>query len=617
MRVTTHIPADSRGRSPTQWAVGKTFTPRLTPTALFFCASSCIISLRVFSFAAVFSLGWPADFGVLAKEISTNSGIPKSPEDHDAGGSEDTQQVINRWIEGAWERQGLVPTPRAEDGAWCRRVFLDVIGRIPTPAELSQFEALPRDDRRPRIVQTLLYDASYESERVDYWAGVWLNFLVGRLQDARDNSLTNRNALRRYLLGAMQDNRAYDQIVHDLIVAEGSNKPDTPEFNGAVNYLLAKLGDGTTLQATSHLSRFFLGRQVQCTQCHNHPFNEWKQSQFWELDSFLRQTVALRKYASDSGQFRYVVLTDQDFRGEGTTPEQAEIYYELRNGELRSAYPRFLDSPAANPSGILSESHRRHQLANHVVESEFLSVAIVNRFWGHFLGYGFTKPVDDMGPHNPPSHPELLQHLSHQFRTVNYDLRKLMQWILLSKPYQLSSIVQPSNKNDDPQAQRVAWFSRFYLRPMSPEQLYQSLLVLTHPRHIDESRTISAVDREDTWESQEQWMRQFLKDTDTDEGGESSTFNGTISQSLVMFHGEMTQQALAAPSGSWLHQVKQSSDALPIKIRQLFLAALSRRPSLSETSSIKKQMGTSNDLSASLSDLWWALFNSNEFILIH
>ncbi|MDA1179927.1 MAG: DUF1553 domain-containing protein, partial [Planctomycetota bacterium] len=407
------------------------------------------------------------------------------------------------------------------------------------------------------------------------------------------------------------------QIVHDLIVAEGANQPDMPQFNGAVNYLLAKLDDGATLQATSHISRLFLGRQVQCTQCHNHPFNDWKQNQFWELDAFLRQTVALRKYTPETNRLQYVVLTDQDFRGEGTTPEQAEIYYELRNGELRSAYPRFFDRPAANPSGILSESHRRRQFAHHVIESELLSVALVNRIWGYFLGYGFTKPIDDMGPHNPPSHPEILQYLSDQFRSVDYDLRRLMQWILLSKPYQISSLVLPTNKDDDPQTQRVAWFSRFYLRPMSPEQLYPSLLLLARSEEANEPETFSAEKREEAWESQEQWMRQFLKDMDTDEGGETSAFNGTISQSLMMFHGPMTQQAVTPTEGSWLQQVQQNSDPLPIKIRQLFLAALSRRPSSLETRAIQKQIGTTEDLSASLSDLWWALFNSNEFILVH
>src|SRR5690606_25033755 len=114
-----------------------------------------------------------------------------------------------------------------------------------------------------------------------------------------------------------------------------------------------------------------------------------------------------------------------------------------------------------------------------IIDSETMPEAIVNRYWGHFFGYGFTKPVDDMGPHNRATHPELLSHLGQEFRKSSFNLKDLIRWITLSEAYSLSSKITKGNELDDPTVGEPPKFSHFYLRQMQAEQLYESLLVAT------------------------------------------------------------------------------------------------------------------------------------------
>ncbi len=186
-------------------------------------------------------------------------------------------------------------------------------------------------------------------------------------------------------------------------------------------------------------------------------------------------------------------------------------------------------------SGLIKDVDRRTELANMIIASPYMSRAIVNRMWGHFMGYGFTKPVDDMGPHNPPTNPELLDRLAadfavHQYATDGYDLKQLMRWIVLSEPYGLSARIMPGNKSDDPMLGEKPQFSHFYLRQMSAEELYESLLTATS---ADKTRGSS----DEQEKAKQEWLQQFVINFGTDDGGETTTFNGTIPQTLMMFNG--------------------------------------------------------------------------------
>ena len=132
------------------------------------------------------------------------------------------------------------------------------------------------------------------------------------------------------------------------------------------------------------------------------------------------------------------------------------MFYELRNGLLQSAFPVFVDGTEISKSGYLAECDRRTELGKLIVESPYLDKTIVNRMWQHFLGYGFTKPIDDLGPHNPPSHPGLLDYLGEEFRKNSFDLKELIRWIVLSEPYSLSSKITAEQQGRRSAARRDA-----------------------------------------------------------------------------------------------------------------------------------------------------------------
>ncbi len=200
--------------------------------------------------------------------------------------------LINEQIRSSWQEQHLTPSPPATDGEWCRRLFLDVIGRVPSVDEVTRFMSDRRPDKKLQLVNQLLDDDQYVEEYARNWTALWTNILIGRAGGNDQDRMTNRQGLQQSLRLAFKRNMPYDTMVSKLISATGVNKPGDPQFNGFVNFLSGKLEDNA-VQATAKTAQIFLGLQVQCTQCHNHPFNEWKQNQFWELNAFFRQLRAV------------------------------------------------------------------------------------------------------------------------------------------------------------------------------------------------------------------------------------------------------------------------------------------------------------------------------------
>ena len=407
----------------------------------------------------------------------------------------------------------------------------------------------------------------------------------------------------------MQCNTPYDKLVYELVSAQGVSKPGEEGFNGFVNFLADSLTENG-VQATAKTSQIFLGLQIQCTQCHNHPFNDWKQNQFWEMNAFFRQARALRRFEKGR-EVAAIELINQDYAGENNKPEEAVLFYELRNGLSKAAYPVFVDGTRLkSDSGFVAEVDRRTELAKLIVGSDYLARALVNRLWAHFLGYGFTKPIDDMGPHNPASDGELLEALAAQFRTRSYNQQELMRWILLSEPYSLSSRFQPRNKKDDPALGEKPLFSHFYLRQMRAEELYESLLVATEAQN-----TAGGYEKQEA--AKREWLKQFTLAFGTDDNEETTTFNGTIPQTLMMMNGDLINQATNTEKGSFLQRValdpKMNNAA---KINHLYLTALlANQPRRKSTLANELMLLRRGDPVAALQDVWWAVLNSNEFIL--
>lgn len=521
-------------------------------------------------------------------------------------------QRIDELIESVWLDYDLNPSPPATDAEWCRRLYLDLIGRIPSVDELDEFVDSRSDEKRSQLVNRLLNDDEYTGEFARNWTTIWTNLLIGRTGGNGNDSMISRRGMQKFLRDSFARNKPFDQFASELITATGTTEPGAENFNGAVNFLVDKVNDENATQATAVSSRLFLGLQVQCTQCHNHPFNDWKQQTYWEMNAFFRQVRAFRggMRSADSGPAQ---LADQDYGGEGRgrNYEKPPIFYEMRNGEMRVAYPVFIDGTEIDPSGYVKAVNRREEFARLMVQSEYFPKALANRIWAHFLGYGFTTPVDDLGPHNPATHPELLDFLAEEFRDTGYDLRQLISWIVLSKPYSLSSKVGSQNDADDPLLGEFPKFSRFYLRQMRAEELYESLQIATRAGQ-------SRQDFDQQEQLKNRWLQQFSQAFGTDEGDETTSFNGTIPQVLMMFNGEMIRNATAGKDNMIQQLATQSGLNFPQQVTYLFKAGLSRQPKRNEMRMAAEFLNIHEGNSyQALQDVWWVILNSNEFIFNH
>ena len=504
---------------------------------------------------------------------------------------------INERIRIGWQDNEVSASPLADDEEWLRRVTLDLSGRIPTLGEVADFVADDSPTKRADKIDALLDSEAF----VDHWATQWTNLLIGRNAPQR----TNRDGLLKFLRDSIALGRPWDEIVVDLITAEGNFRE-----NGAVNFLLAKLDgnprdDDYHVEATASTTRLFLGMQVQCTQCHNHPFNDWKQDQFWEFNSFLRQ-IRRNDVRDAMGNDDYSELVARDY----TDP----VFFEKRSGLMQVAYPNYFGTQVDPKS-----EDRRGEFAKLVAGGadgeNLLAKAFVNRSWSQLYGYAFTRPVDDMGPHNPPSHPELLDRLTAEFVASDYDVRQLFRWMANAEAYNLTSRFNRdgSNSYDDPAAGEVPLFSHAYVKSLSAEQLYDSMVVATGAGQ--DARGDRAK------QTRDRWLRDFLRIFGGNEEDEPTLFAGSIPQALLMMNGELIQRALDGESESVFTKVLASGDLRTDKdrVEALYRAALGRKPTRSESSGLTSALGRArgDEKLWLYQDLYWALLNSNEFIFNH
>jgi len=513
--------------------------------------------------------------------------------------AESLVESIDQQLRQAWSDNEIQPSETATDEEWVRRIFLDLCGRIPTLAEARAF----LDDESPRKQEALIDTLLAHEDYVRNFTTIWTNNSIGRATPRR----VSRSGMEKFYREAFAKDRPWNEIVVDVVTASGRY-----EENGAVNYTLAQMqNQDEGVQLTAMTTRLFLGLQVQCTQCHNHPFNKWQQDQFWEYNSFFRQVGKIDHRKRDPVTGRqvddYSEVVWENFSG--------PVYYEKRNGMMQVAFPRF-EGQEIDPGADTDRRVEFAKLLTKFVDGQppHIAQAMVNRMWAHFFGYGFTRPTDDMGPHNPASHPELLDRLSREFVTSGYDIKQLIRTICATEAYGLSSQFNDRNKSDDPAAGEMPLFSHLYLKSMQAEQMYDSLIVASNAHQSGRGG----------WSAQEEqrqkWMQQFIVAFENDENGESTTFNGTIPQALMMMNSELIEKACSVERGSFLFETLNKPGAEPQKIQELYLAALSRRPTRIEMGMVQKMLNANSYRGSRLNgyqDLFWALLNSNEFVLIH
>ena len=496
---------------------------------------------------------------------------------------------VDQMLEASWKEAKLTPSATASDAEYMRRAYLDILGRIPNVEEAQAFLSNKEASKRAKLIEILLAHPDYPKN----FASFFTNVLIGRKNQGQD---VDRGALTSWLRQQFAANRAWREIAFDLISAKGSNKE-----NGAVNYPLANFAD-QRVNLTSSTTRVFLGQQIQCTQCHDHKSNDWKQQDFWGINAFFR---GMRQRPLEKVDSTGALVRDGTELYDDPTDEWAR--FERTNALIGIVPPTYLDGRRVDP-GL--DTDRRLELSKFITEPTNLqfSRAFVNRLWGYFLGEGIVNPVDDFGDHNVPTHPELLEQLAVDFSAGGYDIKALVRWITSSRAYHLSSSMNKSNDMDE------HLFSRFLLKPMTPEQLFDSLITAT-------SAHKTAGDAPDKLRAQ--WLGQFVVAFSNDEAGESSSFQGTIPQALMMMNGELMTRAVSGQPGSFLsHVVDQArlqKKGSPIRyaVDQVYLAALGRLPDAKDLKASQAFLTSNPDTLQVVQDLFWALLNSNEFILNH
>ena len=305
-------------------------------------------------------------FGVLSSTAQAQTAAAKAKpagEPFTTGSSDVLIQYINQQVREGWENNEVKPSEVADDAEWLRRVYLDIVGHIPESDTVDEFIASKDKAKRSKVIDKLLDDEGY----VRNMTTVWTNLTIGRQTPRR----VSRAGMQKFLREAFTRNRPWNEVVYDIVSAEGHY-----EENGAVNYMLAQMTMADEMvQATAKTARLFLGVQVQCTQCHNHPFNDWQQNQFWEFNSFFRQVRKIDHRKADPKTGRqiddYSELVSQNFSG--------GVFFEKRNGEMRVAYPKFYEEAIDEGDGI----DRRKEFAKLVTQGDkpLIALAMANRMW--------------------------------------------------------------------------------------------------------------------------------------------------------------------------------------------------------------------------------------------
>jgi hypothetical protein len=520
------------------------------------------------------------------KPAATQVAPPASPGDRPG---REKPAYLDEMIREAWDTAKVKPSERATDAEFLRRATLDLLGRTPTVAESLAFLGNDDPNKRVKLIDALLQHPDYAKN----FATVWRVALIGRgMQGQR----VDRAALDSWLRVQFGKNRPWNEMAYELITASGSNKE-----NGAANFVLSHL-EGDKVPLTSITTRVFLGLQIQCTQCHDHPSNDWKQADFWGINAFFK--------GLDSRVVRGVDATGaevDDYVEVFDNPTDGYSRFDRRDGTIRIVFPTYLDGRKISQG---TDVNRREALGRFITDPENPDFprAMVNRLWGHFLGRGFVNPVEDFGDHNPPSHPDLLEKLAADFRASGYDIQTLIRWITTSEAYNLSSVMNASNEKDE------TLFSHMALKPMTPEQLFESVLVATNAHKAGGSK--------DTEAKRDRWLRQFVVAFANDETQEGTSFQGTIPQALMMMNGDLMAEATSVKPGGFLATLLdqargQRTGPEAYVVSRLYLSALSRPPTQKEMAAARTFLARSPDTIAVMQDLFWALLNSNEFILNH
>jgi len=492
-----------------------------------------------------------------------------------------------------------IPTsPRSEDAEFMRRVYLDVTGTIPPLDRVEPFLNDSRSDKRARLIDELLGTEEYARHMTDQWR----EFLIPN---------TAASARRRHETGiqwleaAFRTNRPYDEFVRGVLTADGMQRN-----NGATTFLLTHQ---SLDEATDRLSRVLLGVQITCAQCHDHPFADWKQDDYWGTAAFFSK---VKHQYERIERVEHYGVSERGERKPMMVPPSHRVVPPTFLGGTRPQLdpdepylPVFVDwlSSAENP---------------------YFARAFANRLWRKLMGRGLVEPVDDLREANPGTHPELLALLGEQFRRNGFDVHYLIRAVALSETYQRTSRSLDANRAD------AEWYSHMPVKVLTPYMLGDSIQTVMLLGDTPAATPATAAPTKPATPPAAASGKPPAEPSADDQLKAAQRARSTRDQFASFFRGEENPaptlyetgmpQALRLMNsqdmfrGSRVVGVLSQKNKQPEKvIEQIYLAALARRPTGDERRIVLGYVKSQPDATRAMTDVVWALLNGTEFVTNH
>ena len=494
----------------------------------------------------------------------------------------------NNFIDGlVWKKLELLkikPSSQCKDSEYLRRVYIDVIGRLPSPEEARAFLGSKKPERRRELVEHLLARPEY----ADHWANKWVDLL--RPNPYRVGIKAVRS-LDRWVRKNFRENIPYDRFVHNLLTSQGSTFR-----NGAVTVFRDRRSPE---ELVTMFSQLFLGIRLECARCHQHPFEIWGQKDFYSLAA----------YFSRVGR-----------KGTGLSPPisgSEEFIFTKRSGEVRHPRTNEVLPPRplfGSPPSVKTDVDPRQALAMWMMgkENNFFPAVMVNRVWADLMGRGIVEPVDDIRESNPPSNKELLEALARHFRELNYDLKALLKTILASRVYSLSSHPNERNIAD------TRNYSRYYRQRLRAEVLLDGVCDITGiPEDFSAMPQGSRAAELWTHRTSSNFLDTFGRPDPNQDPPCMRIEDTTVVQALHLMNAPNLDRKIRNEKGRVARLAASKLSAKEI-VEELYLLVYSRYPEDKEIrvgSARIPAVGTpARDRRDAVEDLLWALMNTPEFL---
>ncbi len=514
-----------------------------------------------------------------------------------AVGAEPLRNVIDTDVKAAWQREKITPAKPSTDAEFLRRVSLDLVGVIPTHEEAVAFLDSKEADRREQLIEKLIADPRFARHQGD----VWDLLLFGRNPPGYETY--RRPGFQAWLVSRFEKNIPFDEWARELLKAEG-----TSADNSAMYFAQWRNAPEDAIEA---VSQTFLGVQLQCARCHDHPFEEWRQRDFYGMAAFLaRLDVVTVAQKGNQPVFAIGERNTGDVRFTGPVKD-------AKPGDKGEAIkPRFLHGDelaeptppkdakeerfAANKMPPKPKFSRKDALAEWITKPDnpYFARAVANRVWAQYMGRGIVHPVDNMSASNKPSHPALLDALTKELVSHKFDLKWFIRELVNSKTYQLSGL-----GTGEPMPE---WFQHARSRPLSAEELAESWQVATG--YLTAESTSTKKPETDRFRPLlRDYMIQFFGNPNTGTGD----FQGGLREHLYLNNGPLG--SMIGVKNGLAEYVGDAKKPTAERVERLFLATLNRRPAPEETKKFAAYLDEKN----SASDAVWVLITCSEFRFNH